>query len=126
MSSHRFRVRFYRDEGGRCQACDYARAMDIRVVGLTGSISAERILHAVQCLRNMKNAGQIKEDCAAVYELEHQGDILMRSAIGKLFKEETNMVKLIQWKEIYERLEKATDRCEAVASIIQGIVIEAS
>ena len=30
MSSHRFRVRFYWDEDGRCQACDYARAMDVR------------------------------------------------------------------------------------------------
>ena len=50
----------------------------------------------------------------------------MRNALAKLFKEEKDAIVLIKWKELYERLEKATDRCESVASIVQSIVIEAS
>jgi len=77
-------------------------------------------------LRNMKNADAIKQHCVRIYELENEGDLIMRNALAKLFKEETNAIVLIKWKELYERLEKATDRCEAVASIVQSIVIEAS
>jgi uncharacterized protein Yka (UPF0111/DUF47 family) len=74
----------------------------------------------------MKNADVIKQHCVTLYELENEGDNIMRNALAKLFREEKDPIALIKWKELYERLEKATDRCEAVASIIQSIVIEAS
>ena len=88
--------------------------------------AAEEIALALPGLRNMKNAEEIKQHCVALYELENEGDNIMRNALAKLFKEERDPIALIKWKELYERLEKATDRCEAVASIIQSIVIEAS
>lgn len=88
--------------------------------------ATEEIQLALPGLRNMKNAEEIKQHCGRLYELENEGDNIMRNALAKLFKEEANPITLIKWKELYERLEKATDRCEAVASIIQSIVIEAS
>jgi predicted phosphate transport protein (TIGR00153 family) len=88
--------------------------------------AAEEITLALPGLRNMKNADEIKKHCVALYELENEGDNIMRNALAKLFREEKDPIALIKWKELYERLEKATDRCEAVASIIQSIVIEAS
>jgi hypothetical protein len=88
--------------------------------------AAEEITGALPGLRNMKNADEIKRHCGKLYELENEGDTIMRTALAQLFKQETDILTLIKWKEIYERLEKATDRCESVASIIQSIVIEAS
>ena len=87
---------------------------------------AKEITHVMPLLRNMKNAEEIKAHCVKIYDLENEGDLIMRNALAKLFKEERDAITLIKWKELYERLERATDRCEAVASIVQSIVIEAS
>lgn len=81
---------------------------------------------AVKRLRNLKHPEGIEAHLVAIYRMENEGDAILRAALVRLFKEETNAIVVIKWKEIYERLEKATDRCESVASIIQGIVIEAS
>lgn len=83
------------------------------------------IEQALKCMRNLKKADAIQTHCVAIYHLENEGDAILRAALVRLFKE-TDAVLVIKWKEIYERLEKATDRCEAVANIIQGVVIEAS
>jgi len=87
--------------------------------------ATNHITKALQNLRNLKNADAINENCIAIYQLENEGDTILRLALVRLFKE-TDPILVIKWKEIYERLEKATDRCEAVANIIQGILIEAS
>ena len=88
--------------------------------------ASKEIELAVTGLRNMKNADTIKQHCIVLFDLENEGDILMRSALADLFKHETDAIKVIKWKELFERLEKATDRCESVANTIQGIVIESS
>ncbi|MCL5270793.1 MAG: DUF47 family protein [bacterium] len=88
--------------------------------------ASREIEQAVHNLRNMKHPEKVKENCIAIYQLENEGDAILRSALVRLFKEEKDAVLVIKWKEIYERLEKATDRCEQVANIISGVVIEAS
>jgi predicted phosphate transport protein (TIGR00153 family) len=87
---------------------------------------AKEITLVMPMLRNMKNAEAIKQHGVKIFDLENEGDLIMRNALAKLFREERDAITLIKWKELYERLEKATDRCEAVASIVQSIVIEAS
>lgn len=57
---------------------------------------------------------------------ENEGDQIVRQAIGKLFDQEKDPIKLIKWKEIYELLEEAIDHCEAVANIVEGVLIENS
>jgi hypothetical protein len=84
------------------------------------------IADALKLLRNVKDVPQIEGKCARIHQLEYDADLILREALVRLFNDEPNAVLVIKWKEIYERLEKATDRCEAVANIIQGIVIEAS
>jgi len=82
---------------------------------------------AIHNLRRMKKKdAAIQECCAAVYEAEHEGDQILRSALARLFKETNEPFLVIKWKEIFERLEIATDRCEEAANIVEGIVIEAS
>jgi predicted phosphate transport protein (TIGR00153 family) len=79
---------------------------------------------AVKNLRNLKNAKEILNACIEINKLENDGDALRDAAIARLFKEETNAVQVIVWKEIYEDVEMAIDRCEDVANIIEGVVLE--
>ncbi|HOE97966.1 MAG TPA: DUF47 family protein [Candidatus Sumerlaeota bacterium] len=84
------------------------------------------IEQAVKHLRNLRRPEDLNQHLIRIYSLENQGDAILRGALSRLFKEEPNPIQVIKWKEIFERLERATDRCEAVASIIQSILIEAS
>jgi uncharacterized protein Yka (UPF0111/DUF47 family) len=88
--------------------------------------AGKEIEGAVRGLRDLKNPKQIEQHCIAIHGLENRADEILRTALVRLFRDETNPIFVIKCKEIYERLEKATDRCEAVANIIQGVVIEAS
>jgi predicted phosphate transport protein (TIGR00153 family) len=85
-------------------------------------LSAGEIDGALKALRNLKNVRLIKERCQAIYDLEGQGDEVLRSALMRLIKEDQPMV-FIKWKEIFERLEKAINRCKDVADLIEEIVI---
>jgi uncharacterized protein len=76
-------------------------------------------------MRSPKNSEKIKRHCHAIHDLESEGDRILRSALIRLFREDEAML-IIKWKEIFERLEKAVDRCENVANIIEGIVISTS
>jgi uncharacterized protein Yka (UPF0111/DUF47 family) len=60
----------------------------------------------------------------AVNRLENEGDVLLRAALARLFREEKDPIAVIKWKEIYEHLEDATDRAEDVANVIEGVIIE--
>jgi len=50
----------------------------------------------------------------------------MRSAMSKLFREEPDVREVIKMKAIYELLETITDKCEDVANVIEGIILENS
>jgi predicted phosphate transport protein (TIGR00153 family) len=89
--------------------------------------SVDGIDKAVRDLPAMKKKGsEIHKYCWEVYEAESRADTILRSALVHLFEEENDPILIIKCKEILERLESATDRCQEVAHIISGIVIEAS
>jgi hypothetical protein len=67
---------------------------------------------------------EIRALTTAVKEAEKQNDRLLRRATARLFKEEQDPKTVIKWKEIYENLEEAIDRCEDVANVIEGVVLE--
>ena len=56
--------------------------------------------------------------------LENEADEVYFKAIGELFKNGKDPIEVIKWKEFYEILEYATDRCESVANIIESIVLK--
>ncbi len=85
---------------------------------------ADRVKSAVALISNMDNAATILRICEEIDRLESDADRVMRSAISKLFRTERDAVNLIKMKAIYELLETITDRCEDVANVIQGIIIE--
>jgi predicted phosphate transport protein (TIGR00153 family) len=96
--------------------------------GMTASLmkSAEGVLDAVAGLRNLKNSDAILEKCVEINRLENETDGQLRVALARLFREEKDPITILKWKEIYELIETATDRCEDVANIIEGVVLENS
>jgi len=86
--------------------------------------AADEILEACRLLRNLKDPQTIFKKCVDINRLENEGDAILRRAVARLFKEEKDPVTIIKWKEIYENLESAADRCEDVANIIEGVVLE--
>ena len=85
---------------------------------------ALKVKEAVALLHNMDNSRQILTICEEIDRLESDADHVMRAAMSKLFREEPDVRNLIKLKAIYEILETVTDRCEDVANIIEGIIVE--
>ena len=86
--------------------------------------ATESMQQAVHGLRNLKNSARILEHCVEINRLENQADALLRTAMAKLFQDEPDTRELIKMKEIYELLETVTDRCEDVANLVDGIILE--
>ena len=84
----------------------------------------EKVKAAVELLRSMGNARAILVICAEIDRLESDADHIMRAAMSKLFRDEPDVRTLIKLKAVYEILEAVTDRCEDVANIIEGIIVE--
>jgi predicted phosphate transport protein (TIGR00153 family) len=107
------------------------RAMTEDVLRL-GDLSAkccERVQHAVSLLPRISQAEAAEaaiKTCEEIDKLESDADRVMRSAMSKLFREETDVRELIKLKAIYELLESISDRCEDVANLIEGVVLENS
>lgn len=89
-------------------------------------VCCEKMQSAVGLLSSMDNAAAIMAICNEIDRLESEADHVMRAAIARLFRDEPDVRELIKLRTIYEHLETVTDRCEDVANIIQGIVLENS
>jgi predicted phosphate transport protein (TIGR00153 family) len=86
--------------------------------------STEAVAIAVDGLKNVKQSGVILKACIEVNRLENEGDEILRNALAGLFRGAQDPLLVLKWKEVYEALENATDRCEDVANIIEGVVLE--
>jgi len=74
-------------------------------------------------LRQMRHE-QILEHCIEINRLENVGDRLLREAFVALFSGSPDPLLVIKWRELYELLETATDKCEDVANTIEGIALK--
>lgn len=86
--------------------------------------ATEQVKKAVNGLRQLKYPMELLKVCVEINRLENEADAVLRRSIARLFKEEKNPVEIIKWKELFELLEEATDRCEDVANLVEGIVLE--
>ncbi|HEU5294634.1 MAG TPA: DUF47 family protein [Burkholderiaceae bacterium] len=90
----------------------------------------ERVQHAVSLLPRISEASVADaalKTCEEIDRLESDADRVMRSAISRLFRDEkVDTRELIKLKAVYEHLESITDRCEDVANLIEGVVLENS
>jgi predicted phosphate transport protein (TIGR00153 family) len=86
--------------------------------------STALLIEAISKLRNLKNSHTILECCLEIHTQENEADRLMQQAIGRLFDEATDAKEIIKWKDIYQILESATDRCEDVADVLHTIIVK--
>jgi len=74
----------------------------------------------------MKNAPAILRICDDIDRLESEADHVMRAAMAKLFRDEPDVRQLIKLRAVYQTMEAVTDKCEDVANIIEGILLQNS
>ena len=89
----------------------------------------DRVAYVVTLLPTI-GRGEVMEaalkTCEEIDQLESDADRVMRAAMSRLFREQGDVRELIKLKTIYEQLESITDRCEDVANLIEGVVLENS
>ena len=89
----------------------------------------DRVAHVVTLLPRIGDSEVIDaalKTCEEIDQLESDADRVMRAAMSRLFREQDDVRELIKLKTIYEQLEAITDRCEDVANLIEGVVLENS
>ena len=86
--------------------------------------AATEVEKAMPQLRRRAELKQILERCVEINRLENMADRVFRSAMAELFANTTDIIHLIKWREIYEHMESATDRCEDVANVLEGVALK--
>lgn len=86
----------------------------------------EHVLTLLPKLKDAKVASEVLRTCEEIDQLESDADRVMRAAMSRLFREEPDTRELIKLKAVYEHLESISDRCEDVANLVEGIVLENS
>jgi predicted phosphate transport protein (TIGR00153 family) len=89
----------------------------------------ERVKEAVAMIGGLAdpaNAEAALKTCEEIDRLESDADRVMRAAMSRLFREEPDVREVIKLKAIYELLETITDKCEDVANVVEGIILEHS
>lgn len=102
---------------------------DVVRLGELSARCCERVQHAVSLLPRLNQPAVAEaaiKTCEEIDRLESDADRVMRSAMSKLFRDNIDVRELIKLKAVYEHLESISDRCEDVANLIEGIVLENS
>jgi len=86
--------------------------------------AAEETEALTDSMENYKDIKNLKSRWIEVNRLENEGDKVSRDAIAGLFENETDPIEVIKWKELYEHLETAIDKCEDAANIVEAVVLK--
>ena len=86
--------------------------------------AAKSVQQALVPLKSMKQTEAIRSKCGEIHRIENETDLVFRAALGELFEQESDAKTIIKWKDVFENLEESVDRCEDVADLLQGIVLE--
>jgi predicted phosphate transport protein (TIGR00153 family) len=97
---------------------------EVRHLANLVQLACGKVHDAVVQLSSMDNGKAILKICQEVDALESDADRVMRAAISRLFREEKDVRQLVKLKAVYELLELTTDKCQDVALVIEGVVLE--
>ena len=86
--------------------------------------AAEETEGLIDNMQNLKDMKGLKVRWIEVNRLENEGDKVSRHAIAGLFKNEKDPIEVIKWKELYEHLETAIDKCEDAANIVESVALK--
>jgi len=101
--------------------CSTPRARELADIIVQAAAEVER---AMPQLRHRAELKHILQRCVEINRLENMADRVFRSAMGELFDDSTDIAHIIKWREIYEHMEEATDRCEDVANVLEGVALK--
>jgi len=79
---------------------------------------------AVSQLQHRTELKRVMTRCVEINRLENMADRVFRSAMAELFNDSPDIAQVIKWREIYEHMESATDRCEDVANVLEGVALK--
>lgn len=88
--------------------------------------ATQLIVEALGMLRTSKDRAAMLKFCIDIHTCENDGDRIEQHALASLFEGNMGPVEIIKWKDIYEDLETATDKCEDVANVLEAIVLKMS
>ena len=97
------------------------RAKELADIIVQAALEVER---AIPQLRHRAELKKILPRCVEINRLENAADEVFRSAMAELFDDTPDMAQVIKWREIYEHMESATDRCEDVSNVIEGVALK--
>ena len=83
--------------------------------------SSEQVVIAMRALERRTG---VAAPAVEINRLENEADRAHQNAVRRLFEEERDPIVIIKWKEILDFLEAATDRCEDVANVLEGVVVK--
>jgi len=98
------------------------RAKELADIIVQGATEVERALP--QLRQHGAELKKILVHCIEINRLENMADTVFRSAMAELFDDSTDVAHIIKWREIYEHMESATDRCEDVANVLEGVALK--
>lgn len=101
--------------------CPTNRAKELADIIVQAVVEIEK---AISEMHNRIDRDQLLKRCVEINRLENLGDSRSRSAVAELFVDATDFAHLIKWREIYEDMETALDRCEDVANILEGVALK--
>ena len=97
------------------------RAKELADIVVQSAVEVEK---AIPLLRGRKELKQITPRCVEINRLENIADRVFRSAMGELFDGPMDIADVIKWREIYQYMEAATDRCEDVSNVLEGVALK--
>lgn len=98
---------------------------EIKELALILNKSILLVKEIIYDMRNRKmHTDEILGNCVKINALENEGDRVLRQSMQQLFERENDAIEIVKWKEILERIEEATDVCEDVSNIIEGIILK--
>jgi uncharacterized protein Yka (UPF0111/DUF47 family) len=71
-----------------------------------------------------QHKGGVTTHAVEINRLENEADRTHQEAVGRLFDDEQDPIMVMKWKEMLDLLEAATDRCEDVANVLEGVVVK--
>jgi predicted phosphate transport protein (TIGR00153 family) len=86
--------------------------------------TTQGIERVIPFLRHKSELKKMLSSCIDLNRLENDGDKIYRLALGELFEDTKDTAYIIKWREIYEHMESATDRCEDVANVLEGVALK--
>ncbi len=99
-----------------------SRAKELADILVQITTEVENVMPSLR--KHNANLEKILGSCVEINRLENIADKIYRSALKELFDDTAEIAEIIKWREIFEQLEGATDMCEDVANVLEGVALK--